>query len=167
MDSAMNAHLNRWRQATGAAPWGVQRAFKTVLEAVRDNDTHLVYGRDYSGNFPCLVNTVAPMLSANGGQALSPSAHFSAIVGAFDSLNKALREVDVNTDDNLVSPLAADIMLRHYGALNPEPELPQETLPYMEPTDEDLMTSWLAANEADAVKERTVVESPVPAPERQ
>ena len=165
MDATMTGILNRWRDATGAAPWGVQRAFKTVLEAVKDNGTHLVYGRDYSDKFPCLVNTVGPMLQVGGGRGI-PSAHFGNIVSAFDALNTELHRMGVNDSETLVSPLAAEIMLRHYGSLNPEPELPQETLPYTEPTDEDLMASWLAANEADAAKEQTV-ESEVPVTERQ
>lgn len=143
----MNAELlSKWSTATGNLKWGVQRVFLETLHAVKDNDTHLVWGADYRDGKPCLVNAVASMLTTSGGHGI-PMAKFNEVVSLFDTINQELRKDGVNTD-GYVSPLAAEILIRNFGELKPEPA--PETLVemshgavYVEPTDEELAQDWL------------------------
>lgn len=116
-----------WNQATAELPWGVQRAFHSVFEAARDNGTTLVYASDYSGGFPCLVNSVGTMLTAGGGHGI-PSSNFGRVVSAFDKINRLLAEAGVNTEPGRVSPLAADIFLTHFAPLKDQPEMVAEVV---------------------------------------
>lgn len=135
----------QWEEATARLPWGTQRAFRSVFEAVRDNGTTLIYGRDYLNNFPCLVNTVGVMLTTSGGVGV-PSRNFADVVSLFDRINRVLEQSNVNDKPGYVSELAADIFLHHFAPLKdePEPSENEEALQhvtqtdYVEPSDEDL-----------------------------
>lgn len=113
-------NFTHWTNATANLPWGVQRVFVDSLKGVAEHGTHMVWGNDYDGdNFPCLVNTAAPMLTTGGGYGI-PSDHFGEVVRAFDSLNAQFKVLGIN-EGNRVSPLAADFLLRNFGELKPEP----------------------------------------------
>lgn len=144
----------KWTEAITALPWGVAKAFQNVFELAADGKTHLVYGRDYNDQYPCLVNTVGVMLKATGGKGGSglPSQHFGEVVNLFDQINQQFWSMNVNTDPDLVSPLAADIFLRHFPDLDSmkadrEKEYEDarqeaikrgEQVQYTEPTDEEM-----------------------------
>jgi hypothetical protein len=135
----------KWTAAIEALPYGVAKAFHDVFTLAADGKTHLVYGSDYSGKYPCLVNTVGVMLKATGGQGGSglPTKHFAEVVNLFDSINYALAHAEVNTESGMVSPLAADIFLHHFpdfdvmeekrAALKNHPDAP-----YFEASDDEL-----------------------------
>lgn len=120
-EASFDSLLGQWNTATANLAWGVQRAFRSVFEAVRDDGTSLMYGADYSGGFPCLINTVGVMLTTGGGHGV-PSAHFGEVVSLFDRINRELEFRGVNIDPNKVSPIAAEIFLTHFAPLKPEPE---------------------------------------------
>ncbi len=146
MDNDLDTLYTRWHRATGELKWGVQMVFKDVLQAAQEEKTTLVYGADYRDGGACLVNTVGVMLTTGGGNGV-PMAHFGEVVSLFDRINSVLREKGVNTKPNIVSPLAADILLMHFA---PEPERPADatatpvdaitvqTGTYREPTDEEM-----------------------------
>jgi hypothetical protein len=161
MDSML---LSNWGTATGNLSWGVQRVFLETLHAVKDGDIHLVHGSDYRDGKPCLVNAVASMLTTGGGAGI-PSAHFGPVVSLFDQINDALLREGVNTD-GYVSPLAAEILIRNFGPLKPEPA--PETLAaishganYVEPSDEELASDWLKAMEAPSREELETATDPI------
>jgi hypothetical protein len=153
----MDATLKDWNTATSNLPWGVQRVFMETLEAVKDEKIHLVWGRDYRDGKPCLVNAVASMLTTGGGHGV-PMDKFRDVVAAFDSLNYQLRHQGVNAD-GYVSPLAAEILIRNFGELKPEPDIDTSTVgelshgAYIEPTDEEMAQDFLNAMTAPAPEE--------------
>lgn len=156
----MDATLKDWNTATANLPWGVQRVFLSTLESVKDEQIHLVWGKDYRDGKPCLVNAVASMLTTGGGHGI-PMDKFRDVVTAFDSLNSQLRKQGVNTD-GYVSSLAAEILIRNFGELKPEPEVDTSTVgelsngAYIESTDEEMAQDFLNAMTApgpEAVKQ--------------
>lgn len=163
----------QWKDAISALPWGVAKAFKNVFELAAEGKTHLVYGSDYRDNSPCLVNTVGVMLQATGGSGGHglPSKHFGDVVHLFDSINRELANADVNVSDGLVSPLAADIFLRHFpdidalkdeAARNYEESRQEaikrgEEVQYVEPTDEE-MASAIASLFTDTEPSTTTID---------
>ena len=153
----MDATLKDWNTATGNLPWGVQRVFMQTLEAVKDESIHLVWGSDYRDGKPCLVNAVASMLTTSGGHGV-PMNKFRDVVTAFDSLNHQLRQQGVNKD-GYVSSLAAEILIRNFGELKPEPDIDTSTVgelshgAYIEPTDEEMAQDFLNAMTAPAPEE--------------
>ncbi len=149
----MPIDFTAWTKATGDLLPGQQAVFMDVLNLVSEGKAHLVYGADYRNGKPCLVNAVGQMLSTGGGQDI-PSREFGPLVSEFDSLNSQLLAAGINTD-GYVSPLAADILLRTFGDLKEmdltPPEVKEEPAkPYVEPSDEELMQSWLSAMAAPA-----------------
>jgi len=147
--------LKDWNVATGNLSWGVQRVFLETLYSVKDHDVHLVHGADYRDGKPCLVNAVASMLttSSNG---VSPLREFPKVVGLFDQINKQLQAEGVNSDDGFVSPLAAEILIRNFGNLKPEPDIDTSVVEashgavYIEPTDEEFAKDWLDSMKSPA-----------------
>lgn len=116
----MQAAYLRWNTATAALPPGVHATLKDVLSLVAEEKVHIVYHADYSAGSPCLINSIAQMLSVTNGQGGSgiPMQHFAPLVAEFDRINGYLREQGVNTDHR-VSPLAADVLLRYYAPERP------------------------------------------------
>lgn len=140
----------KWEVATGNLPYGVQRVFKDVLDLVAEGKKKdLVYGSDYTSKGACLVNASANMLTTGGGHGV-PSASFGEVVSLFDQINHMLYQKDVNTEANLVSPLAAEILVMWFAPLKDSPiafESPTDEnvipLPYMEPTDAEMEEAFL------------------------
>jgi hypothetical protein len=131
-----------WKEVTGNLTPGVQRVFREAISAAQEGKTHLIYNADYDHGFPCLVNTVGSMLSVGGGEGI-PSAHFNDVVAVYDRINYELQRIGVNKEPGLVSPLAADILLKHYADLKPEDNV--ESIEqvylrtkYVEPTDAEM-----------------------------
>lgn len=153
----MDATLKDWNTATANLPWGVQRVFLDALNSVKDEQIHMVWGRDYRDGKPCLVNAVASMLTTSGGHGI-PLNKFGPVVSAFDSLNFQLRQQGVNTDA-YVSPLAAEILIRNFGDLKPEPDVDTTTVgelsngAYIERSDEELAQDWLNSMQAPSRNE--------------
>lgn len=109
-----------WNRVTADLPWGVQTVLKDTLELVESGDVQLVWGADYSGNHACLINSVAQMLTTGGGYGI-PMAHFGPLVSLFDRINRDLKVQGVNKN-NYVSPLAAEVLLRYFAPIKPQPE---------------------------------------------
>jgi hypothetical protein len=162
--STLTQSTEAWHNATAALPWGVQRAFYTALELVKDGKLEMSWGADYgSDGKPCLVNSTANMLGATkgtGGTGL-PSQHFGPVVSAFDRINRKLQEEGFN-GDKVVSPDAASYLLRHFGDLKTVEEATQEAHaqdtsddgPYIALRDDnEMLTSWLNANTQPAPAE--------------
>lgn len=149
--------LTQWTGATAELSWGVAKVFRDALTLVADEKVTLVYGADYLNGRPCLVNSVGQMLQTGGGRGI-PSHQFGPVVSLFDQINGALEIDGVNTTDRTVSPLAAEILLRHFA---PEKEQTMESKVqqamsaeafgqnvYTEPTDEDVARDWLNSLQA-------------------
>lgn len=151
-----------WNKATGNLKWGVQEAFREAFNLVSEEKVTLVWGADYSNGSPCLVNSVASMLTTGGGSGI-PSQHFHEVVSLFDSINRELFAKGVNVEYGRVSPLAADMFLRYFA---PKQEKPVETQVdeamapeafangvVLEPKDEDLAKDWLNALQVESAME--------------
>jgi hypothetical protein len=166
--SPFNETLNEWREATAALPWGVQGLCHDALTLAANEKITLVHGADYKDGRPCLFNAIRQMTTQLSE---SPSSYAGEVVRAFDSINHHLWKQNVNTKMNVVSPLAAEILLRNFGSLKAAPtaddikrmEIERESFmrnctPYIEPTDEEVMTQWLLAIEgkdtSDAATDR-------------
>jgi hypothetical protein len=142
----------QWCKATGELPYGVQRTFKDVLDLVQEGKKKdLVYGADYTDQGACLVNASANMLVAGGGHGI-PMANFHDVVSIFDQANHYFYQVGVNTDSNIVSPLAAEILLNWYADLKDVPNVVEnfETenghvipMPYIEASDEEMEEAFM------------------------
>lgn len=140
MNNDLDNLYEQWTNATANLKWGQQKVFRDVLSAAQDGQTTLVYGTDYGNGGACLVNTVGVMLTTGGGNGI-PMAHFGEVVSLFDRINGVLASMGVNTESNMVSPLAADILLMHFA---PEREQTTEEVmaeaaaptKYREPSDE-------------------------------
>src|SRR5699024_6923033 len=110
-------------------------------------------GADYSNGSPCLVNAVGSMLTTGGGQGV-PSTHFGPVVSLFDRINRELQYKGINKNGT-VSPLAAEILLQHFGELKPVPEkdvvdataevIAGQLGVYREKSDEELAKEWAEA----------------------
>jgi hypothetical protein len=132
--------------------WGVQSAFKTALEAVADGDVKMVWGADSHNGSPCLVNAINQMIHKDAGA--SPSQFASAVVSAFDVLNRELYQQigEPNADQHYVTPFVAEILLRHFGAMSPKPaDVEPEPVnvidqPYVEKSDDEMAMEWLTAS---------------------
>lgn len=136
--------FSAWTKATGDLLPGQQRVFLDVLNLVAEGKAHLVHGADYRNGKPCLVNAVGQMLSTGGGQGI-PMASFNHVVSEFDRVNQCLLQMGVNTD-GMVSPLAAEFLIRNFGDLKPmvvESTVPKEEVakPYVEPSDEAMQAA--------------------------
>lgn len=154
--------LTSWNKATGNLSWGVQEVFRDAFQLVSDEKVTLVYGADYSNGSPCLVNSVASMLTTGGGYGV-PTASFGRVVTLFDRINRELEREGVNPGDGKVSPLAADIFLRYFAPAQPKPEvIPQQTdkvthnetyTAYVEPKDDAMAQDWLTSLQEEAAVE--------------
>lgn len=158
----MEQQLSDWKIATGNLPYGVQNVLMDTLGLVKDEKIHLVYGSNYRQGKPCLFNAVSSMIMENRseGDTGLPSTDFQfhQVVGAFDEVNRILREQGIN-ESGYVSPLAAEILIRNFGTVKGEPD--PETLTvaeeshgrYIEPSDEELAKDWLKSMEAPGPEE--------------
>lgn len=143
----MKINFTNWTTATAELKWGVQRAFRDALQAVADGKATIVYGRDYNSGSPCLVNSVAAMLTTGGGRGV-PSRHFGAVVSEFDIINRQLEGFNVNTTPGVLSPTGAEFLLHNFGPMKQPPTVsPMDAFsaPYTEPEDDDLMMDWIGA----------------------
>lgn len=148
----MNDLLAQWNKVTGDLKWGAQHVLHETLTAVAENGVHLVHGADYRDGKPCLINAAGSMLTSGGGHGV-PSREFGPVVSLFDKINAALNDRGVNDDTGYVSPLAAEVLLRHFAPLKGNPGTPEATVPepaYIEPSDEEIAKSWLNAMSAPA-----------------
>lgn len=148
----LESALAEWKSATTELPWGVQRVLLETLETVKDGDVHLVHGSNYRDGKPCLINAVAVMVSKN---AVSPMTFAPEVVANFDRINQYLREKGINDDSGYVSPLAAEILIRNFGALKPVPEDAPKTetgMVYIEKSDADF-EAWIDAMTAPGPEE--------------
>jgi hypothetical protein len=157
--TVMDSMLREWRNATAGLEWGAQRVLHNTLDAVAKDGVHLVHGSDYRDGKPCLINAAGQMLASGGGHGI-PSSYFGPIVGLFDRINAALVEKGVNDDTGYVSPLAAEILLRHFATLKPIPDEASlagadvdAITPYVEPSDSEIAESWVNAMKAPAPSE--------------
>lgn len=152
----------QWNEATGNLSWGVQKVFRDAFTLVAEEQVTLVYGADYKDGSPCLVNSVAAMLTTGGGNGV-PSAHFYPVVSLFDRINRELQERGVNTTPGKVSPLAADMFLRYFAPEQEKPVAKQvnEAMAneafahavHTEPNDEDMARDWLNALQVESAME--------------
>lgn len=156
--------LTNWNLATAKLPYGVQHTFHDVLTLVsEEKKQNLVWGQDYSADYAkdCLVNASAPMLQSGGGKGI-PSRNFGEVVGLYDQINRELKDRDVNTSD-LVSPMAAEILLHHFAPLKEIPDVMPDTpteafasnVPYIEPSDDELSRAFMEMLTSDAPVEQT------------
>jgi hypothetical protein len=142
----------KWQNATAELPYGVQRAFKDVLELVaEEKKKDLVYGADYTDKGACLVNSAANMLVVGGGHGI-PMAQFSDVVSLFDTINQMFYTQGVNSNYHMVSPLAAEILCMWYAPLKDVPPVVENweaeegnviPLPYIEATDEEMEQAFM------------------------
>lgn len=148
--------FSRWTNSTAALKPGEQAVFLDMLNLVMDGKVSLVHGADYRDGKPCLVNGVATMISHSQ---VSPMGAFPDVVGAFDAMCRQM--VTLGLSDGLegyVSPLMAEVLIRNFGEVKPIDLTPEEEVtaakvedgPYVEPSDEQFLTSWLAAMQAPA-----------------
>lgn len=155
MNKELSNHLTAWSKATANLKYGVQRVFHDVFVLASEGKTHLVYGSDYNGGFPCLVNTVGSMLTTGGGHGV-PSSNFAEVVREFDSINRILKTEGVNTEVGKVSPMAAEIFLQYFAPIKEKPiedavneatknEAFAQNIPYREPSDDDLARDLIEA----------------------
>ena len=144
----MRIYFDKWTQVTSELPWGVAKVFKDVLTLVSQEKAHLVHGADYRNGKPCLVNAVAQMTTAGGGAGI-PMSTFGAVVSEFDRLNTRFQLEGVNDSTGYVSPLAAEILLTHFGEVK-EPESAPDMFvrmvnnlgdTYVEPTDAEMVAA--------------------------
>lgn len=153
----MTINFEPWTTATGNLKPGQQAVFLDVLNLVSEGKAHLVWGADYRDGKPCLVNAVGQMLSTGGGRGI-PMQEFGDVVGQFDTINGALYEAGINTD-GYVSPLAAEVLIRNFGEIKEmertevKESVTPDNKPYIEPTDDEFMQSWLSAMQAPAPQE--------------
>ena len=150
----MDKLRKEWETATSKLQYGVQRVFRDVLSLVADEKkTNLVWGADYMDQGACLVNAAGNMLTTGGGNGV-PSANFGEVVGLYDKINRKFKDEGINTTDNYVSPLAAEILLQWFAPQKPTPledavneatanEYFAEGLTYVEPTDEEMTRALL------------------------
>lgn len=159
--------FNPWTEATANLPWGVQRVFLETLKSVADEQVTLAWGQDYDNGNPCLVNAAAAMLQSGGGKGV-PSRHFGTMVNYFDLINRQMYDRGINPY-HIVSPLAAEFLIKHFGELNEQPvaEAVDEATKgeafanniYIEPSDADLTRDWLNALSDDTVCEQAIQET--------
>lgn len=144
-------YLDNWHNATANVPTGLQMVLKDALSLAAEGKITLVYGADARDGKPCLLNAVRNMTTQFD---LKPSTYAPAVVAAFDDLNHALWKDNVNESTHKVSPLAAEVLLRHFGPVDPSDydvehrALALESFavnctPYIEPTDDEMLTDWL------------------------
>jgi len=146
--------FKHWTNATAEMPWGVQRAFVTALEAVRDGQIKMVYGTDSYNGSPCLVNAINQMISLDANA--SPATFASEVVRSFDVVNRAMFELygtSAGFHERYVTTASAEVLLHNFGELKPESvfEAPDvaaaiATSPYTEKSDTELAQEWLDAN---------------------
>lgn len=162
--------LVKWNEATGNLSWGVQRVFRDALELVAKEQVTLVWGADYSANSPCLVNSVAAMLTTGGGHGV-PSQNFGDVVRQFDAINRELYTRGVNPEYGKVSPVAAETLLHYFAPLQEQPmesKVNEAMAPEAfanavsrEPSDEDVARDWLNALNVEAACETDFTEAKV------
>jgi hypothetical protein len=115
--------FSSWTNATGNLDWGIQRVLKETLGLVAEGKSHLAHGTNVGvidgRTVPCLINAVAQMIQADGN--VQPASWFPEVVGAFDSINRSLVTAGVNVVHNIVSPLAAEVLIANFGPLKPVP----------------------------------------------
>lgn len=155
-----------WTKATGALPAGVQRAFSDVLKLASEGKITLNYDADNYGGGACLVNASRQMLANTQDASVSPSAAYYDVVIAFDTANSRLADAGVNTERRMVSPLAAETLLRNFGPLKPmvievDSNPVPAPKPFVEPSDDDLLNDWLTAIQDPAPETVTHVADPV------
>lgn len=141
LKDSVKKKLNAWTVAIADCPVGVQHVFHDVFTLVaEEKKQNLVYGVDYTsdGNGACLVNAAGNLLVVGGGPGV-PAKNFTLVVSLFDEINALLRTMNVNTDHR-VSPLAAEIFLKHFPELPSLEETPVEK-PYREPSDKEMEES--------------------------
>jgi hypothetical protein len=161
----LTENLESWTKATGNLPWGVQGLCHDALTLAAADKVTLVHGANYYDGRPCLFNAIRQMTQQ---LEQSPASFAGDVVRAFDEVNSDLKRANVNTDSNKVSPLAAEVLLHHFAPLKGAPtaeeidriNLERESFmrnctPYIEPTDEEVMTQWLLAIESEAPNDAT------------
>jgi len=153
MTGTKSVNFEAWTKATGDLPWGVQRTLYEALGAVANSGIKMCYGANWYDGAPCLVNAVANMISADPAK-VTPAQWFPHVVREFDMVNEALSMAGVNKYDNIVTPLAAEVLMANFGPLKPPPteddwqEAALEVLnsaPYVEPSDEEMAKAWAEA----------------------
>lgn len=169
----MSIDFTNWTSATGDMPWGVQKAFKTALQAVADGDIKMVHGMDSYEGSPCLVNAINQMISHDASA--SPTQFAGSVVSAFDRTTSRMAEQPAFADSTVnphhfVTPLMAEVLLANFG---PEKSEPVEVVvdekaeiinaPYVEQSDTALMAEWLTAqvNHAAEIECEVPVSEPV------
>lgn len=157
---SLHTSLAKWQTVTGELPWGIQRVLYEALELVASEDVKMVHGADYAGKYACLINTVGQMLATGGGSGI-PASHYGPLVSTFDSINRQFQQVPGYNDplSNTVSPMTAEVLLRHFGPQKPKPEAKEDLAaametfshtPFVEPTDDQLAADWEAAQEVES-----------------
>ena len=112
------ASLENWNVATAQLHWGEQRVFLDTLKLVSEEQIQMAYGTDINkdGN-ACLVNAARPMLASMVNATNTPAEKYNALVASFDEINYYLWTKGVNPDSQVVSPLAAEILIANFSPL--------------------------------------------------
>lgn len=148
-EMSLSAALNEWTNAIEGLDWGVQRVLFDALQLVASDDIKMTYAADVMDGTPCLLNAVSAITVQSAHQ--TPGSFAPNVVNAFDSVNRELFTVGVNEDAHRVSPLAAEVLLRHFGPLK---DAPADTTPvdnrdavtqFIEPTDKQMAEEWIMA----------------------
>ena len=146
---SLSAALNEWTNAIEGLDWGIQRVLFDALQLVASDDIKMTYAADVMDGTPCLLNAVSAITVQSAHQ--TPGSFAPNVVNAFDSVNRELFTVGVNEDAHRVSPLAAEVLLRHFGPLK---DAPADTTPvdnrdavtqFIEPTDKQMAEEWIMA----------------------
>jgi len=122
--SALSYQIESWNTVTGLLPWGVQRVLKDALQLVADEKITMCHGVDSYAGSPCLVNAINPLIS---NHAVNPAKAYPMLVSVFDLFNTEFNKQVPTNDPWLVSPIAAETLVRNFGSLQPKPEVTEYT----------------------------------------
>lgn len=144
--------LQLWTKATDSLPWGKQRVLHDTLTLVANDQIKVVWGaNDFNGS-PCLINAVGCMVKSAHE---APATNEPQIVMLFDKICRQFMDQGV-VDDQYLSPLGAEILMRYFAPLKETPVVAQAEIvdeAYYEPSDADIQAAWDAANETPAPSE--------------
>lgn len=114
--------IDGWTRATENLPSIKQRTIQDTLLLVQQGDIKIVYGSNDFKGYPCLINAIGAMVKAVSDE---PVHNEPQLVLAFDA---ACREIQ-GERFGFVDSLTAEILVRHFGALQPLPQPELEELP--------------------------------------
>lgn len=115
----MSAAINLWTNTTEMLPSVKQRTIQDTLLLVQQGDIKIVYGIDQLDGRPCLINAIGAMVKDVNE---SPISNEQGLVTAFDAACRYLFNMGMGDEPNIVTPLMAEVLVRHFGKLQDQPE---------------------------------------------